>query len=215
MNTYIIIILVVLVVGSLISAYIYEKKRSEALELAAGSIGLTFSNKGRRSTKSKHLTFHLFSRGHSQKIKNEMWGNIGGMDITLFGYQYTESSGKHSRNYNQTVLSIDHAGANFPDFELRQENLLHKIGQAFGYQDIDFTSYPEFSSKYLLRGSNESKIRRLFSPEVIKFIESKNEICIEAKRDTLIFYKLSTRCQPEEIESFINEGQQIQKIFVS
>ena len=31
------------------------------------------------------------------------------------------------------------------------ENLLHKVGGALGYHDIDFDSVPEFSKKYLLR----------------------------------------------------------------
>ena len=42
---------------------------------------------------------------------------------------------------------------NVVDFEMRPENLLNKIGAALGRQDIDFDSNPEFSRRYLLRGS--------------------------------------------------------------
>jgi len=44
-----------------------------------------------------------------------------------------------------------------PFFELKPENTFHKIGQVFGYQDIDFEAFPNFSKGYLLRGLMNQK----------------------------------------------------------
>jgi hypothetical protein len=105
------------------------------------------------------------------------------------------------------VLSIEGSKLNFPKFELEPENTFHKIGQVFGYQDIDFESFPIFSKKYLLRGNDEAKIRELFTPEVIKFFERNQNIHIEAQGNTLIFYRPSKRCKPDEIKGFYQDGQ--------
>ena len=194
-------------IGSLIFSYIYEKKRTEALELIAKSLGFSFSKSGRDSTKSMHHNFELFSKGHSRKLKNEMWGNNNNNRISIFGYSYSERNGENSHTYNQTVLSIEDSKLNFPNFELEPENTFHKIGQVFGYQDIDFESFPIFSKNYLLRGSDEVKIRALFTREVINFFETNQNIHIEAQGNTLIFYKPSKRCKPDEIKAFYQKGQ--------
>jgi len=200
---------------ALIISYIYEKKRTEALKLVAENLGLSFSKKARDQTKHKHQNFQLFSKGHTSRIKNEMWGNRDGMHISIFGYQYTVGHGKHSTTHHQTVVALDCKKLKFPTFELEPENTFHKIGQVFGYQDIDFEAAPEFSRKYLLRGDNEIKIRQLFTPNVIRFFESNKSLCIEAQNNTLIFYKPSKRCKPDEIEVFLAEGQRIRAAFNS
>jgi hypothetical protein len=193
-------------VGSLIFSYIYEKKRTEALELVARGLGFSFSKSGRETTKSKHESFELFSQGHSKKLRNELWGKDRNNIVSIFGYSYTQGHGKNSTTYNQTVLSIKVSNLNFPKFELEPENTLHKIGQVFGYQDIDFEAFPLFSKKYLLRGNDETKIRQLFTPKVIKYFEINQNIHIEAQGNTLIFYKPSKRCKPDEIQAFYHDG---------
>ncbi len=66
-----------------------------------------------------------------------------------------------------------------PNFTLRPENLFHKIGQVFGYQDIDFDSHPEFSKRYLLKGENESEVRSTFSADTLAFYESDQKLSTE------------------------------------
>jgi len=200
---------------ALLIGYIYEKKRTEALKLVAKSLGFSFSQKARYQTEPKHQNFQLFSKGHGSKVKNEMWGKRNGTHVSIFGYQYTVGHGKHSTTHHQTVVALDCKTLNFPTFELKPENTLHKIGQVFGYQDIDFEDSPEFSRKYLLRGDNEAKIRQLFTPRVIRFFESNQSLCIEAQNNILIFYKPSKRCKPDEISVFLAEGQRIRAAFNS
>jgi hypothetical protein len=206
--------LVIFFVGSLIFSYIYEKKRTEALELIAKKLGFSFAKAGRESTQSMHNHFELFSKGHSKKLKNEIWGSNNNNNISIFGYSYRESSGNNSTTYSQTVLSIENSKINLPKFELEPENTLHKIGQVFGYQDIDFESFPVFSKEYLLRGNDEVKIRTLFTTEVISFFEINLNIHIEAQGNTLIFYKPSQRCKPDEINDFYQKGQVVLSNFI-
>ena len=197
----------ILVVGLLIFSYVYEKKRTEALELIAKKLGFSFSKSGRKKTKLTHEKFALFSKGSSRKLKNEIWGNNKDNKVSIFGYSYSQRSGNNSSTYKQTVLSIEDSRLDLPKFELGPENTFHKIGQVFGYQDIDFESFPVFSKKYLLRGSDEVRIRKLFTPEVIEYFEKNQNLYVEAQGRTLILYKPSERCKPDEITGFYQKGK--------
>ena len=140
--------IIILIAGSLIYSYIYEKKRTEALKLIARSLGFSFSKEGREITLSNHSNFELFSKGHSKKFRNEMWGKDKNNAVSIFGYSYTQGHGKNSSTYKQTVLSIECGELKSPKFILKPENTFHKIGQVFGYQDIDFDSFPTFSKDF-------------------------------------------------------------------
>jgi len=199
---------------SLIWSYFHEKKRTEALKLTAKTMGFSFSTSGREITQSTCENFELFSKGHSKKLKNEMWGVDTGNNISIFGYSYSQGYGKDSRTYNQTVLSIECDKLQSPNFELTPENAFHKIGQVFGYQDIDFESFPIFSKKYLLRGNDEVNIRKLFTPAVIKFFELNQNLYIEVQGNTLIFYRPSKRYKPDEIQSLYHDGRAVLSTFL-
>ncbi len=100
-----------------------------------------------------------------------------------------------------------------PNFTLRPENLFHKIGQVFGYQDIDFEAHPEFSKRYLLRAENESEVRRTFSTDVLSFYESDQKLSTEAAARQLIHYRAAKRVPPDEIAEFIKQGVRVLTLF--
>ena len=206
---YVIAIIVIILIGS----YYYEKKRSGKLEKVARILGLSFEKQGNSDTANRHSLFELFSKGHRKIVQNEMWGVRGGTDVVVFGYQYTVGHGRNSTTYKQTVVSFRYPDVRFPAFDLCPENIFHKVGQVFGYQDIDFDSHPGFSSKYLLRGIDEVGIRKLFSIRVLEFFETNNKISVEANGDTLICYIRSKRAKPDEIKMFLEEAEQIHQLF--
>ena len=80
------------------------------------------------------------------------------------------------------------------------------IGGAFGYQDIDFDQYPEFSKSYLLRGKLESEVRLLFSHKVITWFENNKNLYVEGSGNRILYYRRRKRVKPEEIRDFMNEG---------
>lgn len=129
------------------------------------------------------------------------------------GYSYTTGGGKSSSTYRQTVIGFQSSKLTLPAFELSPEHLFHKIAGVFGYQDIDISSYPDFSKSYLLRGSDETSIRKVFSPMVISHFEKNKGLFVEVKGDTLIFYRQSKRVRPTDIKDFLYEGRAVFGLF--
>jgi hypothetical protein len=140
-----------------------EQKRTEALAAASQTMGFAFEPDGDLEVLKGFGDLPLYGRGHSMKVMNVMTGQAGDRDVKLFDYRYTTGSGKNSHTWSQTVALFPKAGQGLPDLLLAPENVFHKIGAAFGYQDIDFDTSPDFSSHYLLRGPDEMAIRAAFS----------------------------------------------------
>jgi len=204
----------VLVLGGIVLFFVFigvsgskwEKKRLASIELIAKNLDFSFLAQGRETTLLVHNDFPLFSKRRGRSLGYEMWGTELNNPVSIFEFRYSEKNGKNSSVYTQTVLSVDCSHLNSVQFNLKPEDIFHKMGQVFGYQDIDFVDFPVFSKEYLLRGENESVIRQLFTPKVIEYFEKNKNIFIEVQSNTFIFYKLDIVCPPEELEQFYKDG---------
>lgn len=198
----------------LIIGYVYEKRRTEALQKTARSLGLSF-DKTLNSNKidNKYDCFQLFNHGHAKEVKNIIHGKRSGANLMIFGYQYTTGSGKNSSTTKQTVVSFETDRMKLPSFYLVPENFMHKIGKVFGFEDIDFDKYPNFSNAYLLRGNDSEEVRRVFSPKILNYFERNKGIYIEAKGNMIVYYRKSKRIKPDDIRDFLAEAETIFLMF--
>jgi hypothetical protein len=158
-------------------------------------------------------SFHLGSQGHSKSVTNLLRGRSNNLEVAIFDYRFVTGSGKHKHTWNQTVISFRFDGPALPTFSLRPENFGHKIGKWFGYQDINFESHPDFSRKYLVRGSQEQAIRELFTTKVLDYYQDKSGLSTEGSGNTLLFYRHAKRVQPPAIRSFMEEGFEVLLLF--
>lgn len=204
------------VIGGLIWFSLWRsKKRREALGEAAQKIGFACLGKPPGDLLSSLKEFNLFKIGRYRNIKNVLQGQSADIGWLVFDYQYTIDSGEDSQTSNQTIACANLKDITLPKFSLSQEHIFHKIGQAFGYKDIDFSSYPAFSKQYLLRGPDEPKIRSVFTPAVLNFFEQqKNIFNVEAEASKIIIYRPRKRVKPEELLEFIEEAKRIVGLFL-
>jgi hypothetical protein len=197
-------------------AYLAEKKRAAALFDAATRMGFSFEAKIAKELLPTLGPFHLFRRGHSQKGKNLMRGKAGGADAIVLDYTYVTGSGKNSQTHNQTVVIYPLTGleVHLPEFTLGPEHWWDRIGQVFGYQDIDFESSEDFSKHYLLRGPDESAIRAAFGPDVLGFFAQNQGWSVESAGGQLAVYRANKRAKPEEMQPFVAETAGVRRALV-
>src|SRR5688572_23461862 len=214
MEVALIIIGVVALVGGLIwLGHYMEKKRTEKMKAAAASLGLAFEAEQAPDLITALAHFPLFQSGHSKRLRNVIAGNESGIEFKVFDYRYTTGSGKNSHTWHQTVMVLRSQRLRVPSFTLRPENIFHKIGTAFGYQDIDFDSHPTFSKKYLLRGEIEGEVRNTFAPHVLDYFDQNHNLNLEALQGELIFYRAMRQLKPEELRPLIDDGMRIHHLF--
>jgi hypothetical protein len=198
-----------LIVGIAIVSSRLERRRTEELAALCQSFGMVFEPEGDLEALRALGDLPLFGHGRSKLASNVMSGQVQDRDLRLFEYRYTTGSGKSSHTWCQTVALFPHAAGGLPDFVLAPESFFHKIGQIFGYQDIDFDSSPDFSSHYLLRGPDEMAIRSAFSADALNFFGQHQGWHVEVKDHTVGIYRSDKRAKPEEVPAFLAEAQEV------
>lgn len=206
-------LILLIVVGAIVGAYVYEKQRREALQKLADELGLPFYAKGDPTLVTQLGMFNLFSQGRARKITNMLHGDTEDVRLGIFDYQFTTGSGKNSTTHKQTVVYFNSPNLNLPQFAMRPQSLFHKIGKMFGYQDIDFDTHPVFSQNFILQGSSEAAVRAFFKPELLTFLEQKTGISLEGQGTHLVFYRHHHRTKPEQMRDLMAEGFEVFKRF--
>ncbi|NQT26347.1 hypothetical protein HQ585_13410 [candidate division KSB1 bacterium] len=215
MDYWMLIPLAVILIISIITLVVkHEKKRLELLKAQAMRLGFSYTAKAGLTEIQSAKEFHLFNIGHSRRVKSLMERSSDGVKTAIYDYQYTTGGGQNSHTAIQTVFQFQSERLRLPAFILRPENVFHKIGQSFGYQDIDFEAFPEFSKHYLLRGKDEPMIRKLFNQEVITRFESEKGIIIEAGGQILICYRSCKRVKPEDLFIMYEKMREFFNLFV-
>lgn len=197
----------------LLAAWFYDKKRSEAMQVIADALNFSFERKGDELLIAMHDDFELLAKGHAKKASNVMHGRSGDMDVTIMDYQYTIGHGKNSSTHLHSIIIVQSIHLLLPLFTLAPENIFHKIGGVFGYQDIDFSSHPKFSKQYLLRGEDEDAIRETFSDELLKFYEKNKTSNTEGNNDKFVFFRTGKRLRARDIQAFLQEGIKLYGLF--
>lgn len=185
-----------------------EQKRTQEIQSIAEEIGWDFEPAAPANSIPGIDRFALFDLGYDKEIKNLMYGAVDAVNATVFDYIYTLGL-KHPTTYFQSVVLFEPDDQNFPAFSLRPEGVFDKMFSAFGYQDIDFSQRPEFSRRYILRGEDESAIRRIFNDRVLSFYESNPDTFTDAGDNQLFVYRAHHRLQPAEIESYVGLALEI------
>jgi len=188
--------------------YLFEKKRTENLKNYAGQHGYSFEAKKQMQDIPVTGRFKIFTKGHSNRIKNYMSSRKRGIHWEIFDYRYTIGAGKNSHTYNQTMIAAK-VDKSVPAFAMGPESFLHRFAEVFGYHDIDFESHPKFSKDYLLK-SNDANIKSLFTSDILSFFESIPIVYnVEATAMNILVYKQGKRAKPEELKSFIDSAERI------
>jgi len=197
--------------------FLQQKKRTAALTALAPTLGFNFQGDDSSDASCGPLQTALFSRGSSRKFRNVMTGTFAGDRVGIFDYSYTTGSGKSSTTWTQTVVAFS-LEIWLPFFELHPESFLDRVADVVIHKDVDFTSHPEFSRRYLLRGNEQEKICELFSPALLTFLEgldSATKWHIEGDGYVLIFYCSDTLVAPEEILPLLEKTSSIAKNFIA
>ena len=190
----------------------YERKRAEELAAVGQAMGFTFEPDGDLEVMKGFGDLPLYGHGHSKRVKCVMTGQAGERDVKLFDYKYTTGSGKNSHTWSQTVALFPRAAEGLPDLLLSPENIFHKIGAVFGYQDIDFDTSPDFSSHYLLRGPDEMAIRSVFGADALNFFGQQRGWHVEIAGGNVGIYRSDKRCKPEDLRTYLEETQSVLRV---
>lgn len=191
-----------------------RRRRTEALANTAVEMGFRFDGE----TRTPYLQTALFGKGHSRKFENVMSGERAGFVVSLFDYSFTTGGGKSQQTHTQTVANFSKDRVSLPYFELRPANILSRAWDAMAHKNIHFDAEPEFARRYVLQGALPDKVRELFTPSLISFLDRLDvheKWHIEGVGSTLVIYRSDKTTPPEQMREFLDQTTQIATTFLT
>lgn len=191
------IIIVLAILG-----YISAKKRREAMAALATRLGLSFNPNKDRGLARQYQFLDKLRSGSNRYAFNILSGSYQEHNVTLFDYHYethsTDSKGRRQTHHHYFSFFILLTSASFPELTIGREGFFSKIGQALGYDDIDFESH-EFSRKFCVRSQNKKFAYDVCNAQLIEYLLSNSDLTIEIEGSALAI-SFSRRLSPEHIE---------------
>jgi len=196
------------IVGTIIAA-IFEEKRRKAMSAIAEKLHLSFYRGKERGIIRKYSFINKFHRGRNKYASNSLYGQYRGHEVNVFDYHYTTGHGKNRKHHRLSFFLIE-IPVVFPELTIVPEDVFSKIGQAIGYDDIDFESH-EFSRKFCVRSKDKKFAYDFCNAKMIDYLLSNNELSIEVENNVLAIY-FNRRLAPEHIEKNLNHLIEIRSL---
>lgn len=201
-----------LVVGAFLSimaavfvgSQFYEKRRTRLLSLVADELGLE-STPERPDLLPRLERYAFFQQGRARKLWNVLEGKTDEEDLIVFDYRYTVGSGKNARTHKQTIVLFVSKLLHLPDFELTPRHFWHRFAKLLGKTEVSFADAPEFSRRYVVRGS-EKPVRRWFGEPLLRYLEKNPGINCLGHGHELLFFRPGRRVAATNVKILLGEA---------
>ncbi len=201
---------VVVVVPFVVAMVVWQRRsaatRTEALKSLAARLRAEFRPDGSPELLQSLAALPLCTSRARRKLGNLLQHFSSDPGLSVFDFEYYQSSGKSGHTVRQTVACLDLDQMQLPEFTLHPESIIDRIAVRFGGQDIDFDQYPGFSSKYRLKSARESEIRRVFTPALITWLEQQPKCHLECTGRQVIWYDSGKLIDPGQLEQFVRDA---------
>lgn len=191
---------VVAIGGAIYYTFVRARKRREALFMWATSKGLEY-NQG-DPFGLLDLGFNLFSMGDGRGIENVMWGSWEGLPVKEADYWYytesTDGKGNTSRTYHRFSVVIAELQCFLPQIAVTKENLLTRLADHLGFQDINFES-EEFNREFQIKCRDREFAFKLVDARMIQwFLSTEGKFGFETNGQKVLVYTKAIR-NPAEL----------------
>jgi MFS superfamily sulfate permease-like transporter len=158
---------------------------------------------------SELLDFNFFQTRPLETKQNVIGGEIPEcrVDWEISDIVFDEGA-MLSKEVYKTTVQLVHLPIEIPTFLLDQEGIFDKLFDRVIYSlsdshDIDFPDFPVFSKSIRLTGEDEEKIRGIFTPGLIRFLEEEQVYHIESNGNALIIFKSLRIASTDEIKNMV------------
>jgi len=194
--------LVVFAIG-VIYSLIQERKRQEGLLALAQRLGLNFSAADDYELAESYNFLKQLAKGENRYARNVLSGTWQQYQVLVFDYHYethsTDSKGNRTTEHHWFSFFILTLPALFPDLTIRRENILTKIAEVFGYQDIKFES-AEFSRTFCVRSPDKKFAYDVCNSKMMEYLLANRDLSVEIENQALAL-AFDTRLSVEQVEA--------------
>lgn len=188
------VLFAIVIIGLAILSAMQAAKRRKALEKFAHEKGLSF-NAGNDHAMESLYSFSILKTGSRRYAYNVMEGAWNNRRISAFDYHYetysTDSKGRRTTHHHYFSAVVVNACLSLKPLFIRKENFFDKIGEFFGYDDIDFES-AEFSKKFCVKSPDKKWAYDVLHQETMEFLLQSPRFTLDFQGCHIIAYWGST-----------------------
>ncbi len=186
------------VVALIIWAFYAAAQRRKKLAAWAAQHGLSFDESHDSDFEDSFPGFDCLREGDSRYAYNVMRGDWGGLRIVAFDYHYATGSGKDRSDYHFSAAIL---GSPIPlkPLRIRAEGFLDKIGEFFGFDDIDFES-AEFSRRFHVKAPDKRWAYDIIHQRTMAYLMSAPEFSVQFAAYDVIAWQSKT-FEPADFEA--------------
>jgi hypothetical protein len=196
-----VVAVIILVVVGLVFGHLQEKKRRQALAAWASAHGMSFDPSKDYSFDERFPEFGCLRQGENRYAYNIMAGEWDSRRFLGFDYHYethsTDSKGRRQTHHHHFSAVILRAKIPLKPLVIKPENIFHKIGAFFGFDDIDFES-AEFSRKFCVKSPDRKWAYDVIHTRTMEFLLAQPRHNIEFDRE----YVIATRGRKFKLEEY-------------
>ncbi|WPJ97427.1 hypothetical protein SH580_06850 [Coraliomargarita algicola] len=168
--------------------HLQAKKRREAFERIASDLGFRFYPQKDSSFARRYGFLENMDDGSRRYVFNRISGEIEGQGVHVFDYHYEtysrDSKGRRSTHHHYFSIFTLSLPVSFPELNIEREGFFSKIGQALGFDDIDFESL-EFSKRYKVKSRDKKFAYDFCNAQMIDYLLGQQDLIIEVDGNTL------------------------------
>jgi len=189
------VIIIVFLGASLVGAYIRNRRRATAENVAARA-GMDYSFDD--PFNCTRVAFALFRKGDGRGAENVMWRDgVKGQPVRAFDYwYYTEhrnESGAPTRAYHRFSCAMTLVGGSWPPLTITREGLLDKVVDTVAANDIDLES-EEFNRTFVLHCEDRKFAVTLLDPRMMELVlKTKGELNFELRGRWLLVWATNVK----------------------
>jgi hypothetical protein len=183
------------------------RKRREDLALWAVQHGFEYSQQDPHGLVG--LDFHLFGLGDGRGCENVLTGTWEGLPVHLADYWYYEddndSRGRSSRSYQLFSVMLTKVGADLPHVRIGQENVLSRLFDKLGFDDVQFES-EQFNRRFRVHADDRRFAYQLVDARMMDWLLTPGSPhCYEVNGQWVLVH--GKRLPPEQLTSLLQAGK--------
>lgn len=186
-----------------------EARRRQGLLEAASPMGLRLSGGDPFDLPEACFNLVLFGRGHSRLASNVLHGQLNGLTVRLFDYQYETGSGKNRRTHRWQV-AVMQTEFRWPAMLCQPADEHDPLEALFGLEPVAFDVAP-FAERFRVACEDRDFAYRCLHAQTADRLAGAGAVTIEARDQMLAVYQ-SGRLAPKEAVGLAELGREIVRL---
>jgi len=171
------VLIALCVAAAIVAAIYFGAKRRKEIAAWASNAGLSFSAGSDRSFDNRYPDFGCLRRGHSRAALNVASGTWHGRALEAFDYRYVTGHGKNRTTHHFSAIVL-RSNVPLKPLRIRSENVLDKLTEFFGADDIDFES-DQFSREFHVKSPDKKWAYDVLHQRAMEFLLASPRFAVE------------------------------------